>query len=94
MRTAHEIILAPVISEKTTEMSTENKYVFKVDRSATKIEVAKAVEALFSGVTVKSVNIQNCKGKPKRVPRSAKMGSRASWRKAVVTLAEGTIEIV
>ncbi len=94
MRTAHDIILAPVVSEKSTEMSTESKYVFKVDRNSTKIEVAKAIESLFAGVKVKSVNIQNCKGKPKRVPRTGRMGSRADWRKAVVTLAEGTIEIV
>ena len=92
MKTAYEIIDTILITEKNTEMLEENKYVFKVATSATKIDVARAVVELFD-VKVKSVNIMNYKGKPKRVQRSMKIGRRANWRKAIVTLSEGTIEV-
>jgi large subunit ribosomal protein L23 len=92
MKTAYEIIDTILITEKNTEMLEDNKYVFKVDSKATKIDVARAVTELFD-VKVKSVNIMNYKGKPKRVQRSMKIGRRANWRKAIVTLSEGTIEV-
>ena len=71
----------------------ENKYAFKVDVNAEKIEIGKAVEELFN-VKVASVNVMNYSGKAKRAGRSNKMGHRADWKKAIVTLAEGTIEII
>ena len=73
--------------------SWKRRRLFKVDVNAEKIEIGKAVEELFN-VKVKSVNVMNYSGKAKRAGRSNKMGHRADWKKAVVTLAEGTIEII
>lgn len=93
MRTAYDIIIAPLVTEKGNALLSENKYAFKVKPDAEKIEIGRAVEELFN-VKVKSVNTMNYSGKPKRAGRSVKMGRRADWKKAVVTLSEGTIEII
>ena len=93
-KTAFDIVLAPVVTEKSNALAAENKYVFKVSPRAGKIEIGKAVEKLFSGVKVKSVNVMNCSGKPKRVGRTPNVGRRADWKKAIVTLSEGTIEFI
>ena len=88
---AREIIIRPVISERAFDMQEYNRYTFEVDKRANKIEIAKAVEEIF-GVHVKKVNTVNVKPKPKRV-RYAK-GLTRTWKKAIVTLAEGeTIEL-
>lgn len=92
-RSAFDIVLAPVVTEKTNAMAPASKYVFKVKNDAGKIEIAKAVEELFK-VKVKSVNVSVCSGKAKRAGRSVKMGRRPDWKKAVVTLSEGTIQII
>ena len=78
---AYDIILKPVITEKSMEMLTQGKYTFK-------IEIAKAVEALFPGVKVAKVNTVNCRGVMKRMGRNE--GYTPAWKKAVVTLAEGS----
>ena len=78
--------------EKSALLKEENKYAFKVAVKATKLEIAAAVQEIY-GVKVKSVNILNFMGKLKRVGRSPIPGRRASWKKAVVTLAEGTIDL-
>ena len=83
MRTAQDIILAPVITEASMDMVESKKYVFKVLRSATKPEIAAAVEELFK-VDVASVNTINMKRKPKRLRYQA--GYTAAWKKAIVTL--------
>lgn len=83
MRTAQDIILAPVITEASMDMVESKKYVFKVLRSATKPEIAAAVEELFK-VEVASVNTINMKRKPKRLRYQA--GYTAAWKKAIVTL--------
>ena len=57
---AYDIILKPVITEKSMEMLTQGKYTFKVAKDSNKIEIAKAVEALFPGVKVAKVNTVNC----------------------------------
>jgi L-asparaginase/Glu-tRNA(Gln) amidotransferase subunit D len=57
------------------------------------VEIGKAIEELFN-VKVKSVNVMNYEGKAKRAGRTNKMGRRADWKKAIVTLAEGSIEII
>lgn len=93
MRTAFDIIIAPVVTEKCNGQIGEAKYTFKVRPDAEKIEIGRAVEELFK-VKVKAVNVMNCLGKAKRAGRSAKMGRRPDWKKAVVTLSEGTIEII
>ncbi|MCK5707214.1 MAG: 50S ribosomal protein L23 [Candidatus Aureabacteria bacterium] len=84
---AHVIVISPVISEKSTALSEkQNKYVFKVDKKANKIEIRKAIEEIFK-VSVTAVNTMNYMGKKKRVRKSE--GKTASWKKAVVTLKEG-----
>lgn len=93
MRSAFDIIIAPVVTEKCNALMQEQKYTFKVKADAEKIEIGRAVEELFK-VKVKSVNVMNYQGKAKRAGRSMKMGRRPDWKKAVVTLSEGTIEII
>jgi large subunit ribosomal protein L23 len=82
----YDTILAPVITEKATILSEQNKVVFRVADTATKDEIAAAVEALFK-VTVTKVNTLNVKGKTKRV--RGRIGRRSDVKKAIVTLAEG-----
>lgn len=82
----YDTILAPVITEKATLLSEQNKVVFRVAGDATKDEIAAAVEALFK-VSVTKVNTLNVKGKTKRF--RGREGRRSDVKKAVVTLAEG-----
>ena len=82
----YDAILSPVITEKTTLLSEQNKVVFKVANDATKDEIAAAVEALFK-VNVTKVNTLVVKGKTKRF--RGRPGRRSDVKKAVVTLAEG-----
>jgi large subunit ribosomal protein L23 len=90
MKDVRQVILRPIISEKSYDLITENRYTFEVAKQANKIEIGQAVEEIF-GVTVLRVNTMNVSGKPKRV-RYAK-GLTRSWKKAIVTLMEGdTIE--
>ena len=91
MRTAQDIILAPIISEKSMDGSEVKKYTFKVKKDATKPEIAKAVEAMFEGTKVASVNTMNMKAKTKRVRYQA--GKTAAWKKAIVTLTEDSKSI-
>ena len=93
MRSAFDIIIAPVVTEKCNALMQEQKYTFKVKADAEKVEIGRAVEELFK-VKVKSVNVMNCMGKTRRAGRTNKMGRRADWKKAVVTLSEGSIEII
>ncbi len=83
MKFAQDIILKPIITEKSMDMIADKKYTFKVAVDATKPEIAHAVEELF-GVKVASVNTLNMKSKPKRVRYVE--GRTAEWKKAVVTL--------
>lgn len=83
-----DIILSPVITERSTDGLTQGKYTFKVDKRANKIEIKKAVEALFTGVKVKKVNTMNVRGQMRR--QRMKQGYTSSWKKAIVTLAEGS----
>ncbi|UDQ97580.1 50S ribosomal protein L23 [Lentisphaerota bacterium WC36G] len=94
MKNAYEVIDTVLITEKNAELAAEGKYVFKVHPKSNKVEIAKAVEKLFDGVKVKSVNVMNYTGKPKRAGRSLKMGKRADWKKAIVTLASGNIDVL
>ena len=93
MRSAHEVIVAPLITEKTTLMKEKGPVLaFKVDRRANKVEIRQAVETLFK-VKVARVRTQNAWGKRKRVGRYE--GRRSDWKKAVVALAPGhKIELV
>lgn len=91
MKLAREIVIKPVVTEKSVDLMQENKYCFKVAKDANKIEIKKAVEEIFK-VTVTNVNTVNVHGKLKRMGRT--QGKTASWKKAVVTLREGdSIEV-
>jgi large subunit ribosomal protein L23 len=83
-----DIIIAPVVSEKSYALSEDGAYTFKVHPSATKPEIHEAIEAIF-GVTVRKVNTLNRKGKRKRNRRNFTWGSRPDTKRAIVTLAEG-----
>lgn len=87
MKTAQDIILAPIITEDSMKGIEAKKYTFKVANDAGKIEIAKAVEELFS-VKVAKVNTLNVPGRRKVMGRHA--GYQPDWKKAVVTLKEGS----
>jgi large subunit ribosomal protein L23 len=82
----YDLILGPVITEKSTQASEHNQVTFRVRQSATKPQVKEAVEGLF-GVKVKAVNTLNQKGKVKRF--RGRLGQRSDVKKAIVTLEEG-----
>ena len=88
MRDPHNILIRPVVSEKTYGLMDNNVYVFVVDPSATKIDVRHAVEDAFK-VRVTKVNTLNRKGKNKRNRKSNTIGHRADTKRAIVTLHEG-----
>ena len=78
-----EIIVKPIITEKSSTGVAEGKYTFEVAKKATKVQIAKAVEELFE-VKVINVNTMTVKGKEKRV--GANSGKRPDWKKAIVTI--------
>ncbi|AHY47224.1 Ribosomal protein L23 [Rubrobacter radiotolerans] len=83
----HQVIIRPVISEKSyTLIETEGQYTFQVDKRANKNQIKNAIEQAFD-VTVHKVNTSNVKSKPKR--QGLTRGRTATWKKAVVRLAEG-----
>jgi len=79
----NDIIIRPVISEKTTSLMEINKYVFRVSIRANRVEVKKAVKSLF-GVEPEKVNIMMVRGKNRRLRYQT--GKRSAWKKAIVTL--------
>jgi len=82
-----KLLHSPVVSEKSTRVADRHRqFVFKVDKTASKMEVRKAVELMFD-VKVDSVQTSNVTGKTKRHGQTT--GKRADWKKAYVTLAEG-----
>lgn len=78
-----EIIIAPIVTEKSNDQLQEGKYTFEVNKKATKVEIAKAVERLFE-VKVIKVNTMNVNGKKKRV--GYHVGKTSDWKKAIVTI--------
>ena len=80
---AEEIIIAPIVTEKSNNSLQEGKYTFKVNKKATKVDIANAVEKLFN-VKVLKVNTMNVNGKKKRV--GYHQGRTSSWKKAIVTI--------
>lgn len=91
MRSPHDVIIKPIVTEASMDAMAEKKYTFKVDKKANKTEIKNAIEQIFS-VKVAKVNTMNMTGKMKRM--GANLGRRASWKKAIVTLTEdsNTIE--
>ncbi|MCD4828792.1 MAG: 50S ribosomal protein L23 [Candidatus Cloacimonetes bacterium] len=87
MKHPREIIIAPLVTEKTTALNTkQNSYCFQVSMNANKIEIKHAIEKIFS-VKVEAVNTIRQRGKPRRVRRE--LGKRPDWKKAIVTLGQG-----
>ena len=82
----HDVILAPVQSERSFQGLEHQRYTFKVHPSADKVQIREAVQVAF-GVTVTSVNTATTKAKPKR--RGAFVGTRAGYKKAIITLKAG-----
>ena len=83
---ARDILVRPLITERTTQLMAEGKYVFVVAKAANKIEIAKAVSEIFK-VKVAKVNTVNVTGKKKRMGRTE--GKRPDYKKAIVKLATG-----
>lgn len=91
MKDAHDVIIRPIISEKSFDLIEQNKYTFEVAQGCCKEEIAQAIKEIFD-VTVVKVNTMKVHGKPKRI--RYQKGYTRSWKKAIVTLAEGdSIEI-
>ena len=80
---AEEIIIAPVVTEKSNDELQEGRYTFKVNKKATKVQIAQAVEKLFN-VKVLKVNTMHVNGKTKRV--GYHVGKTSDWKKAIVTI--------
>ena len=93
--TVHDVLLAPVVTEQTARLTElQNKYTFRVHRSANKIQIREAVQALFH---VKVTKVATLRVPPKRRGglRTRTPGFTSSWKKAIITLAPGdTIELV
>jgi len=81
-----QIIIQPILTEKSTLLAEQGKYVFKVAKKATKNEIKKAVGKIFK-VKVKDVNIINISSKTRR--RGRQVGKKSGFKKAIVTLYEG-----
>ena len=90
MKTPYDIILKPVISERSMDDAQNKKYTFKVQKDANKTHIKLALEEVF-GVEVKKLNIINVKGKKKRMGKS--VGRTADTKKAIVTLTPKSKEI-
>jgi large subunit ribosomal protein L23 len=88
MRDARDVVLRPVVSEKSYGLLESNVYTFVVAPDASKPEIHDAIEQIF-GVTVTKVNTLNRKGKAIRNRRTGKVGRRANVKRALVTLADG-----
>lgn len=84
MKAPQDIILKPVITERSMSGIMSGRYTFEVAKDANKIEIAQAVEALFAGTKVAAVNTMNVIGKKKVMGRT--QGQRRNWKKAVVTI--------
>lgn len=87
MKAPQDVVIRPLVTEKSTRLMEEGKYSFVVHKEANKIDIKKAVEQLFD-VKVQAVNTMRIKGKPRRV--GIHRGYRPNWKKAIVTLQEGS----
>ncbi|MBP1556913.1 MAG: 50S ribosomal protein L23 [Oscillospiraceae bacterium] len=84
MKLAQDIVIKPIITERSMSGIAQGKYTFEVHKDANKIEIANAIETLFPGTKVAAVNTMNVSGKQKRMGRN--VGTTRSWKKAVVTI--------
>jgi large subunit ribosomal protein L23 len=89
MKSIHQVIDRPLVTEKTVSLAKQNKYTFKVFPDANKIEIRDAVQQAFN-VKVLRVNVIHVRGKRKRLGmRRFREGRTAHWKKAIVTVAQG-----
>ena len=91
MKSVADIIVRPLITEKSMDGVADKRYSFEVQKSATKAEIAHAVESMFKKTKVVKVNIINMKKKPKRY--GVHFGYTSEWKKAIVTLSEDSAPI-
>ena len=96
MRDAREILIRPILTEKSVTQTAQRKYTFEVLPAANKVEIRRAVETLFPGTKVAEVNTMNVQGKLRRMGGYRRRARRAEghtsrWKKAIVTLQTGTI---
>lgn len=87
----YDVILKPVVTEKSMNAMSERKYTFLVNTAATKSQIKEAVEKMFDGAKVAKVNTMNCEGKTKR--RGATFGKTSKTKKAIVQLTEESKDI-
>jgi large subunit ribosomal protein L23 len=93
LETPWDVVIRPLITEKSVSGSRDRKYTFRVHSKANKIQIRSAVERIYS-VKVSKVNTANIKGKPRRRGGRVRPGRTSNWKKAVVTLEAGfTIDI-
>ena len=90
----YDVIQKPVVTEQSMELMGEKKYTFLVHPDATKTQVKEAVEKMFAGTKVESVNTMNLAGKKKRVRGTFKFGRTAKRKKAIVKLTADSKDIV
>lgn len=93
MRDPRDVIIRPVVSEKSYGLLDANVYTFEVAPEASKPEIRDAVQTIWPGVKVLKVNTLNRKGKRIRNRRSFTYGRRADSKRAIVTLADGSIDL-
>ena len=87
MKTPQDVVIRPIVTEASMAGLANRKYTFKVAKDATKVDIAYAVEKLF-GVQVEKVNTMNVRGRAKRM--GMHQGYKPDWKKAIVTLKEGS----
>ncbi|MCK4519981.1 MAG: 50S ribosomal protein L23 [Candidatus Omnitrophica bacterium] len=88
VKSIYSIIKSPLVTEKTAQNSVYRKYTFRVDKQANKVEIKRAIEKIYK-VKVVRTSVMIVKGKTKRL-RSNQAGKTVSWKKAIVTLKEGS----
>jgi large subunit ribosomal protein L23 len=97
MKEPYQVVIRPLLTEKSVAIAGQGKYCFEVARDATKIDIGRALETLFPGVKVAKVNTLHVRGKERRTSgygrRRRKPGRSPDWKKAVVTLREGKIPV-
>ena len=89
----YDVILKPVVTEKSMGLMADKKYTFYVHTEGTKSQIKEAVEKMFQGTKVKSVNTMNLDGKKKRARGSFQYGTTAKQKKAIVQLTEDSADI-
>jgi large subunit ribosomal protein L23 len=87
VKSSYDILLRPIITERSMESVSDKKYVFQVARDANKIEIRRAIEEIFN-VSVLSVNTINMQGKEKR--QGVHVGRRSAWKKAIIRLKDSS----